>query len=549
MDLSGEGFGDPATLATVAGVSPLQPTLRVDTLLFEPAVVAVTLVAAPMNHSDPSHVAIQDTQVLSLTTALNNFEVQRVRIVSPGFSGGGFRLTSTDGLRSTGELSFLVTNTSLALAVLSLNLVAEVSVDRVRVTHPNGTEELTWDITFLELVPIGLLNIVTENLLFPDVTATVVRVQFGVSPLSGTFRLSIPGLFFGPSIPIPFDAGEQEMELALESMPHPARYIALEVASIRREEVHRSEPVFAGAGFVSYLWHVAFLLKPFEGVDPRGQLTPFTADLSSLVGGRAVDVVSQRVVVGQAGRQDVAGFVAASVEDGTLAASNHVVVSLPVTSSAVPSSIMAALAGLPAVEVLGLEVLVHDGGVGNDNGFGVHTGYGVGHNYMLQGIGRGYTWIFRYIPRGMVTACMKAGSMDTSPQLVFKFDAVTGTDVSTRWSQLRPFRCSAVEGTVKNHTNVALRVHLAALGDFLPGALEYYNEYQNVVRPAGLWRSLHLDAFGTTTVAAFNQGWFVGVDGVAVGDVTSALGFAAVDPDTAFRFGGTTGSYLSIPFR
>ncbi len=256
-----------------------------------------------------------------------------------------------------------------------------------------------------------------------------------------------------------------------------------------------------------------------------------------------------KLVVGQAGRRDVGGHVVASVLDDAAGDIPLVSVSLPTAYSANPAMLLGALAPLPLINIVDLEVVEHSGDDRNDHGFGVHTGYSVGHYGLLGGVGTGVTWIFRYVPSDLVAKCVDAGSMSSAPTLKLDTSAITGTDAGTRLSLLRQFRCTAVRNTVANHTNAALRVHLASLGPYLLGSMAQYDQFLDVLRPAALWRSPDVDAFGTTTTSISSYGWFPGSQGAVVGSVTTTLGFTAVDPDPAFLLPGGSDSFLLMPFR
>jgi hypothetical protein len=550
VDVSGLGFGNPVELSAIAkarGFSEFEPSIETHTVLFSPAMMDVTLVATPYHADNPDHPPILDEQIITLVSTDNTFELQRLVIVSPENSGGGFRLQTEDGTATTEEMSFLATRQTMYEQIMSLDLVPEVTVERQRQPpDSNGTQVIIWDITFLDLRPVGLLVILRDNALFPDVQASMSVLRWGVAPLGGTFTLSMPDIHFGPTVPIPFDASYVTMTNALKSMPYPARYAPVTVSSVSYGVVSTPGVGFASVGFTTRTWHLKLVLNPFEGIDQQGRYHDLVPDVTNLHDGRDVTLTVRHVVTGQAGQRYVAG----SIDVGVLGKEQSMnFVSIPSASYSSKYELLSLLVGgLQSVQVIKVDVTRHEGDELNDNGLSISSGYGVGHHGLLNGYGVGYTWRIQYVPQGMVQSCVQYGRFTETAPLTFDFSSLTGTDVSSTATVTHGFNCIAVENRLANHTNKALRVHLSSLTQYQEDYSAYYRSFENALRPVGHWRSPQLDMQGSTTGRVANQGTFGGT-GMVIGAVDTDLGFSAADADAAFSLPGLSSALLQLPFK
>jgi hypothetical protein len=554
MDVSGLGFGTSELLGTLALerlYSAQQQQLEAHTVLYEPAVQAFTFVTTAFDAGNPLHVPVLDRQIVRLRSADNSFEQQRIVVQSPQDTGGVFQLMNPVTNVTSEDISFLATADIMRNAVNSLNMSTDVYIERNRILVEESLfDYVTWDITFLELRPIvGLIVLLTEGRLFDGANATISLIRKGVAPLSGTFSLAIPELFLGPSAPLQFNVTAADVQSAVIGMVHPAKYPALDPDSVTLTQLSGPQTDFDGAGSTTWEWDIVLRVQPIWGVDPNGVLPNITVDTSQLKGGFGVVMWVEHVVVGQAGRRDISGTVdvaVASVVDGVSRRSAAVTVD----SGVGVQGLRNALSQLSGVEIVGIDVALHRGWERNDDGFGVHTGYGVGQTDVLNGLGAGSTWLVKYVPAGMVSACvLQDVSSDLSAlRLEFNVADIVGTNATVKSSQLRSFSCQAVQNRVTNHTESALRVRVASLTGVLPDFIEYYDRLHGGLAPVGMWRSPDVDSGGVIQAVVSNDGLFGG-SAVVVGAVGLNPGFSAADADPSFLFNGVSGGLVQVPFR
>ena len=542
LDLSGQGFGNASFLETTAkalGLSQQQAATHVNALLYDPAVDSFTIATTAFDATNPLHPAISDVQVVSLRSADRTYEIQQIQIISPNNTGGTFNISTADGKKTTQSMVFLANATTMYDAITTLGLAPDIEVSYSRIRDANGTDNVTWIITFLALAPVEPVVLNTQNLLFGGVQYSVTRLRRGVVPFSGTWRASIPTLGSSITAPIQFNASADDVRLALLNITFPSVYGSLQVFSVDRTESHGDPGDFQGAGSTTWTWTIVTVLHPFEGVDPNGRLPALSLNGSGFVGGFGVTLSCNHSVIGQAGWRSAHGsYLVASVGFDS-------VVTLNVSTFI--RDIEALLSSLAGVIVLGVEVRSSAGWATNDYGYGVESGYGVGLTSVLDGLGAAITLFVTYAPANAVDVCTVDGFMQQDSLLVFDGAGLMGTNITWAQKSLQSFRCVSLDMRVNNHTDTNLRVHLPSLQ---PHLLDYPAQYRTLIdapHPVGWWRSLAQNAStGTTGPFITEIGTFPAL-ARAVGSISTYPGFSARDSDAAMWFTGL--SSVEVPYR
>lgn len=540
--MSGDGFGTPETLASIAkssGRSMAQPLVEVNTVLFDPIIQSFTFAANARDASNPLHPAIFDQQVISLLSAEKTFEFQQIVLISPNNTGGTFNISTPDRSVTSVNMVFLSDASIMRDAVISLGLATDVIVTYSRVRLVNGTDVVTWNLTYPFLRPIEAPIINSQDNLFAGVVWSVTRIRPGVLPFFGNWTVALPGLNSSVSEPISYNATAEEVQAALSSLTFPSVFKSLDVVSVTKAVVSGPASDFYGAGSTTWTWTVALRLHPFEGIDPNGHLPDMVTDASGLQGGFGVQMSVLHPVIGQAGLQPPNGPVTIRSDSESSPIVAH-------TND--PSSILFdTISALRGIELFDVSVTASDGWSLNDNGFSAETGYGVGAQSLLGGLGVAVTWIITYVPAGMIEQCTDAGSMAVDAFLVFDGSHLTGSNVSTVTTTLQRFRCSSLPMDVRNHTNTNLRVHMPRLAGHVLSYPEFYKGLLGAPVPAGWWRSPGTDASGAITGFIPNTGYFGG-EATLVGQTVTFQGFSPRDADAAISIQASA-RYVVVPFR
>jgi hypothetical protein len=539
LDISGEGFGTQEQLVGVAkslGLSSQVPTAEVNGLVFDAAVQAVTVATTAWDDANPLHPVIDDVQTISLLSADKTFELQMIQIISPNNTGGTFNVSRADGTKTSFEMVFLANASVMHAAITSLGLAPVVDVTYSRVLLGNGTDVVTWNVTYHLLEPVDPVVLNTANLLFPGVRWSVTRLRRGVEPFYGTWTLALPELGSTDSVELSYNATADDVKAALTNLQFPTVYGSLRVLSVERYVVAGPSTDFDGAGSITWKWIITSRLHPFEGIDPNGRLPTISLNGSGLIGGWGVALTCNHTVIGQAGRRSAHGSV--TFGDG------RSVVSLDIFQASRVEAIEKLQTMLPNIRLLDVVIVREPGWSANQNGFSFETGYGIGLSSVLSGVGEATTWIVSYVPSDMVDTCSAVGGYDREPFLLVDGSQAMGTNISWTTKQLRSFRCRSVDVAVLHHSDTNLRVHLPSLEAVTMKYPAYLASVLGMPMPVGWWRSV--TSLATKLVA--NQGSFGG-SALWNGSAVVFPGFSARDPDTSFLFDSTASNSLVVPFR